>query len=282
VANYQKRRKWKVDFKKIIQGGKATITIKVGDKEYTRVFHIRGINPKKSIVLEYSKIHNSKYWFFSRIIQHETGSTGDVAKQFYPPESTEKGKEGYGPEWTDSKGMPVLGPPCGWGIMQLDNPKPTKKALWSWKKNIDEGVKLFDEKLKDVKEFYKRQLILVSQWNRDNTDRKAEGHADKTIGTVTYTHASSNIEGLGKTDVWGKAKDEGMLKAENADFWDVASGTKKSFMDATLIKYYNGGYYYYFRKGNTRTDSEWYLNETQTYGNGKENRYVDDISKLSE
>lgn len=50
----------------------------------------------------------------------------------------------------DNTGLPLFGPPNGFGVMQLDNPVPSARQLWDWKSNIDGGITLFRTKEREV------------------------------------------------------------------------------------------------------------------------------------
>ncbi len=43
-------------------------------------------------------------------------------------------------------GVPLFGPPRGFGLMQLDTPQPTADEIWSWHDNVEAGMRLFREK----------------------------------------------------------------------------------------------------------------------------------------
>jgi hypothetical protein len=47
----------------------------------------------------------------------------------------------------DKNGNPLLGPPSGYGLTQLD-PVPSYVELWSWKDNLKSGIAHFDANLK--------------------------------------------------------------------------------------------------------------------------------------
>jgi len=284
---------WEIDFENKIRGGKATLYVKSADDQQTFVFYIRGTNPTKEDVINYAKKYNTTYWFFTRIIRHETGESGTTANQFKPPNSTVKGKEGYGPEWENDKGCPNQGSPCGWGISQLDDPKPDAEALWNWKYNIDEGKNLLDKKIATIRNLYKSYLKAVYYWDKEHANDKVKGHPDQIEGNITFTHASSSIPGLGRNDIKYTetvTDSTGKKNVITTDMGDTPTGDKKSFIDATLIKLYNGGYYYRLRTyGDNKTKPEWYLDRTSKITvteNGikvtKDHNYVEKICTLSE
>ncbi len=63
------------------------------------------------------------------------------------------------------------------------------------------------------------------------------------------------------------------------------AGDKKSFIDATLIKYYNGGTYYKIRTNEKTGKPEWYINQTskiEINGKTEEHNYVEKVCKSTE
>lgn len=46
----------------------------------------------------------------------------------------------------NADGLPLFGPPRGFGLMQLDTPQPTADEVWSWHDNAEAGMRLFREK----------------------------------------------------------------------------------------------------------------------------------------
>jgi hypothetical protein len=55
----------------------------------------------------------------------------------------------------DNSGFPLFGPPNGFGIMQIDNPKPTPRQIWSWKDNVSAANALLATKKQEVDQHYK-------------------------------------------------------------------------------------------------------------------------------
>jgi hypothetical protein len=56
-------------------------------------------------------------------------------------------------------GLPVFGPPNGFGIMQLDNsPAPTAREIWDWKQNVGSGVAKFQAGFGVVKQHYSNTI----------------------------------------------------------------------------------------------------------------------------
>lgn len=55
----------------------------------------------------------------------------------------------------DNLGLPLFGPPAGFGAMQLDTPSPSASQLWDWKQNIAGGVALYNQKKSEVNQHFK-------------------------------------------------------------------------------------------------------------------------------
>jgi hypothetical protein len=53
----------------------------------------------------------------------------------------------------DTSGLPLFGPPNGFGIMQLDTPAATARQVWDWKTNVDAGIALFSAKANDARTY---------------------------------------------------------------------------------------------------------------------------------
>jgi hypothetical protein len=174
-------------------------------------FKIGGQNPtsanvKKEIT---DKGYNSKYWFFENIVMGESG-----AKQF-----NDKGSK---------IGLPTFGFPDGWGLMQIDNwTTPTLKDngfMFDWKKNIKKGYDIIEEKIPVVINHYKSMNTKIKNGKLKKYTSSEQGEVTK--GNVKYSHVKTELTKL-MTDC-------------NTNFSTNPSGNK-SFIDATLIKRYNGG-----------------------------------------
>ena len=57
----------------------------------------------------------------------------------------------------DSAGLPLFGPPHGFGVMQLDNPPATARQVWDWKTNVDAGKSLWAVKAQDATGYPSRE-----------------------------------------------------------------------------------------------------------------------------
>jgi len=260
---------WKVDFGGKIRGGKATLLYKIGNKENTFVFYIRGTNPTEQEVKEFITEQGYDIWFLTRLIRQESNF-----RQFNPGTN-------YGPDWKDYVGCPNYGPPHGWGLMQLDvlnaelgdhlvegKWRPSAQALWNWKENIRVGVAFLQgEKYDMVNNNLQTSINLQDDWYDFYPNDKLYGHADQIEGNITYTHANSNYF--------------------QYDFGGEPLNDKKSFIDASWIKNYNGssggrdgypGYYYVLKQLGKDSKPFWDLHRTN---NNNEN-YVNFVSSRQE
>jgi len=244
------------------------------------VFYIRGENPEKDEVMQYiaDEGYKDDYWFFVLLTKHESGTHDqNEYRQFNPGNN-------YGPDWTDFVGCPNFGPPRGWGLYQLDNYGTyfisnldqtirdgintlqegevfvdneerhftmtqtnrngdsttrvvcSNQAMWDWKKNIDEAKELLDNKKETVINAYRNWVGAVNEWNRENEDDNVEIIDDQEEGNITFDNVSSDLENVPQ-----EVND--YFNLENTDPDDT-----KSFIDATLLRYFNGGYYHRLRR----------------------------------
>jgi hypothetical protein len=259
---------WKVDFGDKIRGGKATLLYKTGNKEFSFVFHIRGLNPTESEVKNYLTLQGYNIWFLTRMIRHES--------------SYHQFNEGtnYGPEWSNSQGCPNLGPPHGWGLMQLDiiggtrsNPlRPSAQQLWDWKSNIRGGVEfLLGEKHIIAENNLSSANTIISTWNRPGVSFITK--SPTTDGGITYTHSISSS----------------FNHEINSHFGNLPVDPNKSYIDACWIKTYNGvgpHHYYYLLQEDNKTIPHWEICDYSTWTdkNGviHKNYYVKDVGNRTQ
>jgi len=55
----------------------------------------------------------------------------------------------------DNSGLPLFGPPHGFGSMQLDKPPATARQVWDWKENVSAGIALHQKKVTEVRQHFK-------------------------------------------------------------------------------------------------------------------------------
>lgn len=262
-------KEWEIDFGNKIRGGKATLLYKVGQKEYSFVFHIRGTNPTEQQVKQFIDEKGYNIWFLTRLIRQESSY-----HQF------NLGTK-YGPNWNNTQGCPNWGPPHGWGLMQMDvlNStlgdqqaagawRPSAQALWDWKENIKVGVNfLRTEKFDMVNDNLSISLSIENKWYNKHPEDIITAHPDQEEGnnsqTVIYTHTNSSYFSY--------------------NFGGNPANNKKSFMDASWIKNYNGssggtddypGYYYVLKQLDKDIKPFWDLHRT----NSNNENYVSFVS----
>jgi len=123
--------KWTFDFNdgsKFI-GGEATVYLKAITPEKT---YIDSVADKLVVLGENPSVADVK-----------NGMTTEMQVIIY--------KESY-PKWKHfyisgtRLGYPIYGQPNGYGLMQLDTPRPTETQLWNWRENRAGGIFLFNEK----------------------------------------------------------------------------------------------------------------------------------------
>ena len=114
---------------------------------------IIGLNPGASAIKQY--INNDKRIY--AIIKKE--SYGGKQFAFDSNDKDIKSKVKLG---TWKTGMPLYGPPNGWGLMQIDNYVSdnhsncaTDLNLWNWKSNVDVGSDIFKNCFDKATKFYK-------------------------------------------------------------------------------------------------------------------------------
>lgn len=54
----------------------------------------------------------------------------------------------------DNQGLPLFGPPRGFGVMQLDTPPPSTQQVWDWKQNVAGGIALYNKKKQEVSQHF--------------------------------------------------------------------------------------------------------------------------------
>ncbi|MCP4181065.1 MAG: hypothetical protein GY756_25150 [bacterium] len=110
-------------------------------------FQIRAKNPTNDEVHNYI---GDNPWYAKAIAKHESGQQN----QQYYCQFNEIGTLGenyindikYTPNRSSDK--------IGWGIYQITLPKPTHSELWNWKKNIDKGKQIINDKRKMAQSYF--------------------------------------------------------------------------------------------------------------------------------
>lgn len=285
---------WSFDFGDDIRGGTATVEYVIGEDEWndenvqTFVFYLRGTNPSRDEVVTYieEQGYDDQYWFLMRLIRHESGTgTNNEFRHFNQGTN-------YTTDDNSTIGLPNWGYPRGYGLGQIDNfgrLSITERAIlnlnsleegetivdddrtidrngwivasndevWNWKENINAAIYILDSKKTDVINYYNSSFNFINNWNANNLNNLVEPHEDSTVGDITFQHAGTSIEDFGNIN-------------QNFDLVDTGENIH-SFIDATLIKYYNSGYYYRLNRG--AQPPSWYIDNL----NGDNFDYVNRI-----
>jgi len=228
-----------------IRGGKATIVWQYIGNGIKRdfIFYIRGKNPKENDVKPFLGVQSIDIiglepWFLTRLLRQESGY-----KQFHNDGS-------FGPNKEDYKFCPLLGPPAGWGIMQVEDKYAKKSAqmLWDWMSNVNEGLAELKVYQTEARNFWKKQKQDYFKWKSKNDD--ASEPFSVTYYDITFSYNPT--------------------------------GDEKSFEDAIWIKRYNGasrGHFISWQVVNL-IKQYWQLNDCgERLENGvvKETYYVHDV-----
>jgi hypothetical protein len=167
-----------------------------------------------------------------RIQDGKTGTTAEAEQQFSilgdnPTKSAVRAAVGSLPlqvvaykesrfRQFDNAGLPLFGPPNGFGVMQLDNPRPSARQLWDWRQNAAGGVSLFQTKERETNQHYKNiytahpkapklsaeqlQLALYQYYNGGwYWDLDVASNTWKKTGSVAYGDDCVRIEKLVKS-----------------------------------------------------------------------------------
>lgn len=178
--------------------------------------------------------YEQDYWFFKGIMMQES-----TLQQFASRPQTQAINNNFA---RSGKGYPYFGFPDGFGIMQVD--RQTEKTLmddtylWDWKRNIDKGKETIDIKVNEAAASLRNTAQIIERYtNGDIT--KIVGAADQEEGNITFSHHKSEIEVFSDINAYLPEKS--------------LETTTKSFIDADLIRRYNGGVYYLFNRTQNQT-----------------------------
>jgi hypothetical protein len=144
-----------------------------------------GANPNKSDIKTYNS--DREIW---AIIQKESSW-----RQF----NTINSSNGY-----NNAGMPIYGPPSGFGLMQLDNgPYATETDLWNWQSNVDDGAKRFDlakiNALTHLEKIYQEvplDIILIDAFQNYNGGHYYKAHDYKNDIWMPYPYRNKKSYGI--------------------------------------------------------------------------------------
>ena len=129
--------KWCVDWRHHFQGGPVdslVVTTHASGKDYRRVirnpYRILGDNPTTQTVKEGLTLEEQVVIYMESL-----------------------------PKWHHFRGdgLPIFGPPHGYGLMQIDNPRASDEQVWNWRANRAAGVALLSDK-RGAAQAYPRSL----------------------------------------------------------------------------------------------------------------------------
>jgi hypothetical protein len=256
----------------MIRGGIAYLIAEApsGARDTVRFF-IKGSNPTVQQVNAFlSQAPYNAMWFLKKIIFHESGtphtsSTAEV-RQFNPYSSN--GENLSENNWGAFSRMPNMGAPCGWGLGQMDNPKPPAQTLWDWQANIAAAYNLMNEgKRNSVISNLDNAYEIVATWNYPGNPIVTQ--PNRIEGGITYTHAPS----------------PSFTHNINPHFSGQLTNNNRSYIDACWIKLYNGLgnerlHYYWLEPGSIdgKKAPQWHVTNVATYS-GSANYYVRDVSQ---
>lgn len=121
----------------LIRGGQAFIDWSYNNGPQQQFpFCIRGMNPAEATVLSELQQYLAP-WFLKNIFYHETRMAQFCEAGVMDVE--------YCLASNNNWGMPVFGPPGGYGLGQLD-PPPGLDAIWNWKSNVAASISLLESK----------------------------------------------------------------------------------------------------------------------------------------
>lgn len=193
--------RWEAKGALVDLGGTLTVTAQAGRDRVTASVTIGGTNPSAIQVTQYlsSQLNSAG---FEKIIAHES-----KFKHFKP------------------SGEPVKSFDNGFGMCQLTTPTPSFAQVWNWKRNIDGGLMLFEQKratavnyLSQSKRTYTADQLKYEAVCRWNGGKYHEW--DSSLGSWVRIHnilcdtATGNI-GWDMTRPENKGKTEAELRARD-------------------------------------------------------------------
>jgi hypothetical protein len=150
----------------------------------------------------------------------------------------------------EANGNPLFGIPDGFGLTQRDQQHDELvdselNYLWDWKTNLDTGITTIENKIDYLKELLNKQIAKQAEASFDKNSDNFQIAGDITYDNITFSHVKSELNGLDDFD----------------KYFPVSDSNKKSFLDALLIRLFNGGQFYTLKK--IATDQyKWIVDET--------------------
>ena len=255
-----------------IRGGIANLIARSSaGKTDTLRFFIKGTNPTVAQVNTYlNQTPYNQIWFFKRIAFHESGTPNNMNDNARQYNVYNEDHENLHESWDSYSRCPNFGPPCGWGLMQLDNPAPPAQALWDWQANIQAGYDLLvGDKKGIVRTRMTNYMNNVTDWNDEFPENPVTGGENRNEGGITYIHGSSNYF-------------QNEINNLDDHFDEAPDNNERSFLEASWMKAYNGlgeeNRIFYYLESNSSNKPTWKISNTATY-NGNINYYVNSIGE---
>jgi len=130
-------------------GGIALIEAKdINGNKSSFTFHIRAKNPSENEVIDY--IGNDP-WYANAIAKHESGQQNSQHYCQFNEVGTLGSNYITNIKYTPNRSSDKI----GWGIYQITLPEPTHSELWNWKRNIDKGKSIINDKKKLAQSYFK-------------------------------------------------------------------------------------------------------------------------------
>jgi hypothetical protein len=149
--------RWKMSLDDRVIGGELTVTLHAGGRQDSRSIRIGATNPGEARV----KRHLGD---INELTDQDRTGLGVILDM----ETSE-----YTHVWADRE--PVASFDGGYGLMQLTNPAPDYEQAWSWKRNLEAGVDLYQGKRAAAKRYLEQsershtadqlQLETWARWN---------------------------------------------------------------------------------------------------------------------
>jgi hypothetical protein len=186
-------------------GGTLTVRAEANKAMATCTVKIKGTNPSASEVTQYltNKANSAG---FDKIIEHES-----KFKHF------------------NASNEPVKSFDNGYGMCQLTTPAPTFDQVWNWKRNIDGGLKLFDQKRAAA-------IAYLSQGGRTYTGEQLKYEA------VCRWNGGSYHEWDAKAGRWVRKSDILCDSKTGNIGWDMNDPENSGKAEAELHKRDSGSY----------------------------------------
>jgi len=189
------------DAKKVITnyGGKLTVRAEANKQDASITVVITGTNPTPHQVRQYL-VHKAHSAGFDKIIEHETRF-----KHF------------------NLKLEPVKSFDNGYGMCQLTTPTPSYEQVWNWKRNVDGGLALFENKRKSA-------IAYLTQSKRTYTNDQVK------YETVSRWNGGSYHEWDSKKQVWVRHKDVLCDTKTGNIGWDLSDTDNSGKTESELHK----------------------------------------------